>query len=193
MTHQLRSYDSYDSYVKHQKSKLYINRKSASENSSKMEQYVCQQFGAMDIWRSKPKTLCLGARLGGEVIAFKKLGADAIGIDLNPGDNNKHVIQGDFHDLKFEDQSFDILYSNSMDHVLYLDKFLDEACRVLKMGGLFILDIDGDPPAEWECLDVDLAMPEVLKDKRFNLQSESQNTTEIFQYRKFTTYILMLI
>ena len=36
--------------------------------------------------------LCVGARLGGEVRAFKSLGALAIGIDLNPGTLNMDVV-----------------------------------------------------------------------------------------------------
>jgi hypothetical protein len=38
------------------------------------------------------RVLCIGARLGGEVRAFKSLGALAVGIDLNPGGYNMDVI-----------------------------------------------------------------------------------------------------
>ena len=45
--------------------------------------------------------LCLAARIGTEVKAFLDLGCFAIGIDLNPGTDNRYVVHGDFHDLQF--------------------------------------------------------------------------------------------
>lgn len=47
------------------------------------------------------------ARLGGEVRAFKSLGAVAVGIDLEPGRGNMDVIHGDFHAVPFPTASFD--------------------------------------------------------------------------------------
>ena len=81
--------------------------------------------------------LCLGARLGGEVRAFKALGALAVGVDVEPGDGNMDVLVGDFEHLAFADASFDFAYSNVLDHVHDLRTFGSEACRVLKPGGMF--------------------------------------------------------
>ena len=51
----------------------------------------------------------VGARIGTEVKAFLDLGAVAIGIDLNPGENNRYVVYGDFHDLQFASGSIDVV------------------------------------------------------------------------------------
>ena len=81
--------------------------------------------------------LCLGARLGGEVRAFKGLGMIALGIDLNPGRSNMDVVAGDFHDIPFPDGAFDFSYSNVLDHVFDTARFAREVCRVMKPGGTF--------------------------------------------------------
>ena len=81
--------------------------------------------------------LCLGARLGGEVRAFKALGALAVGVDVEPGNGNMDVLVGDFEHLAFADASFDFAYSNVLDHVHDLRIFGSEVCRVLKPGGIF--------------------------------------------------------
>ncbi len=88
------------------------------------------------------KILCLAARLGDEVDAWRQLGhPEAIGIDINPGPDNPLVIVGDFHQLDFADASIDCVYCNSLDHAFDLDKIAGEVRRVLKPGALFVLDI----------------------------------------------------
>ena len=85
--------------------------------------------------------LCLGARLGGEVRAFKSLGAVAVGIDLEPGRGNMDVVFGDFHDVPFAADSFDYAYSNVLDHIYDLRRFGREVARVVKPGGLFFASL----------------------------------------------------
>lgn len=81
--------------------------------------------------------LCLGARLGGEVRAFKSLGALAIGVDFEPGQDSMDVLAGDFENLAFAEATFKYAYSNVLDHLHDLRRFASEACRVLKPGGTF--------------------------------------------------------
>lgn len=91
---------------------------------------------------SNSMVLCLAARLGDEVEAWRQLGhIQAIGIDLNPGPDNPYVVVGDFHDLQFASSSVDCVYCNSLDHAYDLDKIASEVRRVLKPGGLFVLDV----------------------------------------------------
>jgi SAM-dependent methyltransferase len=85
--------------------------------------------------------LCLGARLGTEVKAFLDHGCFAVGIDLNPGKSNYYVLRGDFHNLQFADRSVDVVFSNSVDHVFDLEKFVKEVVRVLKSGGLLVIEV----------------------------------------------------
>jgi SAM-dependent methyltransferase len=138
--------------------------------------------------KAEGRVLCLAARLGGEVRAFKRQGCDGIGIDLNPGDS-PDVIKGDVHKLPFG-QEFDYLYCNSIDHVLRLNDFFRECHRVLKPGGVFIMDVIHSKPGKYEVRD--------LRDDReiieeacmyFDLQKvESRNVRFGLVRGKMTTY-----
>lgn len=131
----IRKYKTYEDYIQHQKSKLDKKHDIIVNHDRQYEQIIYQRY--TDV--KDKKVLCLAARLGGEVRGFIRRGANAIGIDLNPGKDNPDVIQGDFHNIPFQDNTFDIVFCNSIDHVLYMDKFLSEARRVTK--DIFILEI----------------------------------------------------
>ena len=51
------------------------------------------------------------------------------------------MVFGDFHNLQFPNESFDIIYSNCIDHTYDLNKFVNEAKRVCKKDGLIIFDL----------------------------------------------------
>jgi len=89
--------------------------------------------------------LCLGARTGAEVKAFRKLGFFSIGIDLAFPKNSPYVVYGDFHNLDFPENSFDLIYSNTLDHVYNHEKFIKEVLRVLKKNGKMLFDIQKGP------------------------------------------------
>ena len=99
--------------------------------------------------------LCLAARLGTEVKSFIDLGCFAVGIDLNPGKENKYVVVGDFHDLQFADKSVDVVFSNSLDHAFDFTKLIKEIKRVLSPDGFLILELvkgesEGENPGDYE-------------------------------------------
>jgi SAM-dependent methyltransferase len=95
---------------------------------------------SMDIdWRGR-SVLCLAARIGTEVKAFLDVGAFAVGIDLNPGEANRYVLYGDFHALQFSDASIDFVFTNSLDHAFDLGRLSREAARVLKPGGMLLVE-----------------------------------------------------
>lgn len=143
-----RKYKNYDKYLKHQSKKFNIGI------SKKIKKFMPEFFDKQVISFVKRiskfkdrikgnKVLCLGARTGAEVVAFRKLNfKDTIGIDINPGKNNKYVIKGDFHKMDFEDNNFDIIYSNCIDHAWDLRKLSKEISRVLKKDGYLVLEID---------------------------------------------------
>lgn len=135
----------YQDYIDHQASKLEKMRGRIEAHDRQLEEHVFKTHEA------EGRVLCLAARLGGEVRAFKRMGCDAIGIDLNPG-GSPDVIEGDFHDIPFG-KEFDYLYTNSIDHVLKLSLFFSECRRVLKDGGVFILDLVHGTPGKYEVLD----------------------------------------
>jgi SAM-dependent methyltransferase len=140
-----RRYASYDDYVKHQVSKLSRERVYANL-TERYDERVADFRRHFELLTELPphaNVLCLAARLGHEVDAFISLGHFAIGIDLNPGQQNRYVVTGDFHHLVYADGSLDCVFTNSLDHAFDLPKIVAEVGRVLKPGGLFVAELFG--------------------------------------------------
>ena len=92
----------------------------------------------------------IGARLGGEVRAFQTLPhvTMAIGVDIEPGEKNEHVLYGDAHTLhQFKNASFGSAYCNVLDDVPWIDRFAAAAHRVLRPAGTLFIDL---PHQSWE-------------------------------------------
>ena len=85
--------------------------------------------------------LCLGARAGGEVRAFRSLGAFAVGVDPYPADGGDLVLKGSAQKLQFADSSTDVIFTNVVDHMPDLYAFAHEATRVLKPGGRILMEV----------------------------------------------------
>jgi SAM-dependent methyltransferase len=153
-TFQQRTYPTYEAYTEHQKSKLskLDLTKYNVEFSAALQERLGKVLGGFDRGRN---VLCLGARTGAECDAFIKLGHFPIGIDLNPGEGNRYVVVGDFHDLQYADGSVDIVYTNALDHAFDLEKIVKEVTRVLKDDGVFVAEIV-DPsvrgPGDYEAI-----------------------------------------
>lgn len=155
-------YKSYDDYVQHQRSKLSIRLDKIRRIDSLQRLEYTKYLTELDMFRGK-NVLCLGARLGGEVQAFRSAGALAIGIDLEPGEGNQYVLTGDFHNIQFGNHLFDYVFTNVLDHAFDLGALRSEICRVLKpRGGVFLVDYVAPDPARvkvakqgnvWESLD----------------------------------------
>jgi len=143
-----KEYNTYDDYVKDQ-----------TENNKNKESYlrkkVDRQYGEFlerfKHIKLKPfaKILCLGARFGGEVRAFRDLGYNALGVDLL-GDEKDLVVQGDWNNLPFEDDSYDAVYTNSIDHVSSLQDMVAEVKRVLRPNGIFITEMQRELAGNWQ-------------------------------------------
>ncbi|GIJ77681.1 Methyltransferase domain-containing protein [Micromonospora phaseoli] len=131
-----RRYRSYDSYLTHQRSKLALLDLTSYEQVFRP---ALAERLAGEEWAGR-SVLCLAARIGTEVKAFHDLGAFAVGIDLNPGPENRWVLPGDFHQLVFPAESVDAIYCNSFDHALDLKQTLSEIRRVLKRDGMLLVD-----------------------------------------------------
>lgn len=152
-----RSYASYGDYVDHQASKLAgITDRLARKEARDFADFL-QRFETCAPLHSLRSVLCLGARLGTEVKALHQLGYFAVGIDLNPGPDNSFVLSGDFHRIVFADGSIDAIYTNALDHAFDLAKILAEVRRLLRPGGIFIVDLvrgseEGSVPGDFEAL-----------------------------------------
>ncbi|HEX5436162.1 MAG TPA: class I SAM-dependent methyltransferase [Gemmatimonadaceae bacterium] len=138
-----REYRSYDAYVAHQKRKLsHMKKDVLLEYDVRYREALRARLVEMHDLRPGTNVLCLAARLGTEVKAFLDLGCFAVGIDLNPGDDNRYVVVGDFHALQFASGSVDAVFTNSLDHAFDLEKIFAEVRRVLKPGGQFIVEMN---------------------------------------------------
>jgi SAM-dependent methyltransferase len=139
-----RSYQKYDDYLKHQKSKLTIKGKEyLFDYDRSFHKDLLLRLDELEkhVHFKGKNVLCLAARIGTEVRSFIDKGSFAIGIDLNPGSENKYVLYGDFHNIQFPSSSIDIIYTNSFDHVFDKDKIIQEIIRLLKNDGYLILEL----------------------------------------------------
>lgn len=141
----VKQYNQYEDYIAHQKSKADHGSDLNKRLLNELWGPDCEGFRKNfekynEVLKTECKNaLCLGARTGQEVHVLKELGLDAIGIDLV--DNPPLVIEGDVHDLKFADSSYDFIFSNIFDHVLYPEKFIKEVERVIKPNGYVLLHL----------------------------------------------------
>lgn len=136
-----RSYKNYKDYVKFQLEKTSDKdrqKKWLNEEWRLKINIFKQVFNEIEIIKNCKNCLCLGSRTGQEVVAFKELGIDdTIGIDLH--EFKPYTIKGDIHNISFDDNYFDLEFSNILDHSIYPEKFINEINRTLKPGGYFIL------------------------------------------------------
>jgi SAM-dependent methyltransferase len=137
-----REYPDYDSYLEHQSLKLdALRAKSIEGHDRRFHAALAERLARCPLALEGKSVLCLAARVGTEVRAFIDRGAFAVGIDLNPGRDNRWVVVGDFHALQFADASVDVVYTNSLDHVYDIERVLTEVRRVLKPGGTFLVEV----------------------------------------------------
>lgn len=147
-------YKKYKEYLKFQKEKT-LDPKRIKKWLN--EEWEIKYSGFKEIFErnnqflfDKSNAICLGARTGQEVKALIDLGINAIGIDLVPFP--PYTIEGDIHNLKLPQSSFDFVFTNIFDHSLYPDKFCSEMERVCQSEGVIILHlqlgIDGDKYSE---------------------------------------------
>lgn len=153
-----RSYTDYKEYLIHQSEKLNKKYDQIRDYDQDYEKIIKERYSGMYAFQGK-SVLCLAARLGGEVRGFKFLGALAIGIDIEPGPGNEHVLHGDFHNLSFPDGAFDFVFTNAVDHVFDLEQFLKEAGRVIKPEGIFLAELSQEKAGEYESIDTENLEP----------------------------------
>jgi len=139
-----REYESYEEYKTHQMKKtsrkgLRAKLKRRFNRRVKVFQKRFSFLKKKGYFLEGQKVICLGSRMGEEVQAFKNFELDAIGVDLIP--RLPLVIEADFNHLPFEDNTFDLVHSNSFDHAFDANLFFESVERVLKVGGHLVLDV----------------------------------------------------
>jgi len=137
-----KKYKSYSDYLKHQESKLVeIIDGWLPEYDIRYRVELRERLKKQKIVKPRMSVLCLAARVGTEVKSFLDLGCFAVGLDINPGEKNKYVVYGDFHDIQYVSNSADIIFTNSLDHTFDINQLIKEIKRVLKPKGFLILEI----------------------------------------------------
>lgn len=147
-----RPFDTYDEYVYKQGGKARGRREHLLAHLEKNTESFARTFRKATPYLKAGSILCLGARTGAESIGAVQSGfAGSVGIDLHPV--GPTVLQGDWHDLQFADRSFANVYSNSLDHCLYLDRLATGVKRVLMPGGRFYVmasNREGQTLEQWQ-------------------------------------------
>lgn len=144
---QTHKYKNYNDYVKFQLKKTSDKKRQqkwlGTEWRPKIDIFKNIFNDNLEIIKKCNKCLCLGSRTGQEVVAFKELGLeDTIGIDLH--EFKPYTVKGDIHNLNFENNVYDLQFSNILDHSIYPEKFVSEIERTLKPKGHFILHFQFD-------------------------------------------------
>ncbi|GKV43526.1 hypothetical protein SLEP1_g50807 [Rubroshorea leprosula] len=141
-----RGYTSYDSYIQRQLNKTLNPKLRQIWKTRDWDRKVLVFSSFFQVLKSEKllsnasRSLCIGARVGQEVEALKRVGvADSVGIDLVPCP--PLVIKGDFHNQPFRNDTFDFEFSNVFDHALYPQRFVAEIERTLKPGGICVLQV----------------------------------------------------
>ena len=139
-----RRYQSYDEYLNHQKRRPKPTDDDMSLRYPGRVNFFIEEFSTViDSQKDHAKSvLCLGARDGAEVAAFRHYGMLAVGMDISFQNQNQYVHYGDFHDIPYPDNIFDYVYTNTLNHSLKPERGIEEARRVLKLEvGILIIDL----------------------------------------------------
>ena len=135
-----RDYKNYEVYLNHQKSKFKRMESRLETSFDRRFKEFHEGFNKFNL-KNKSTILCLGSRDGAEVKAFRELGYLAIGIDLTFPKNNCFTHFGDFQNIPYPKNVFDLAYTNCFDHIQSPKIFLKEIRRILDKNGLFVADL----------------------------------------------------
>lgn len=122
--------------------RLQLRRTLSKKNSITSNRYVYlidRLIERVDI--SNLKVLCIGCRSVEEINYFRSVGVkEVLGIDLFS--ESEKIIIMDMHNMTFEDNSFDIIFSShSLEHARDYKKAISEFIRVAKDGAIFIIEV----------------------------------------------------
>ena len=133
-------YNSYDDYVKHQvkANKKKLNNVWVQEDTIKL---ICDKL--IRLKNELDYGLCHGTRRGVEQALFNKyLGGKVIGTEISDtAIYFPNTIKWDFHNIKEEwINSFDYIYTNSLDHAYDPRKALRSWLSCLKENGVMVIE-----------------------------------------------------
>ncbi|KAK7369284.1 hypothetical protein VNO80_11320 [Phaseolus coccineus] len=139
-------YSSYDAYIQRQLNKTLNPRLRKIWTTRDWDRKIpvfarfFEDLKEKKLLHKGSKALCVGARVGQEVEALRRVGVrDSMGMDLVP--YPPLVVKGDFHNQPFDNGTFDFEFSNVFDHALYPERFVAEIERTLKPNGVCVLHV----------------------------------------------------
>lgn len=152
----VRQYRTYDQYLAHQASKWWWYRRHLVKKWPDRSAMYQARFKT---WAKPGLTiLCLGARDGVEVAAFRAHQCLAIGIDLAYPKLTPYVVYGDMHGVArdWPAHSFDVVYTNCLDHAHAIGQVARQVRRLLKPEGFWWVDTytHGQPGGAYEARDL---------------------------------------
>lgn len=131
-----RTFTDYEHYIHKQGGKARTRADFLLKHLPKNTQSFTKVFRRAAMHLAPGPVLCLGARSGAESLGAVAAGfPGSVGIDLHPV--GPTVLRGDWHELDFPSASFANVYTNSLDHCLYLDRLASEVRRILQKQGRF--------------------------------------------------------
>ena len=139
----INKYKNYDEYINFQKQKSTnpnnIDKWMNDESAIKTEGFS-EIFNRNHFWLNKKKNaICLGSRTGQEVKVLLDKGINAIGVDIVPFP--PYTDLGDIHNLKYKSKTFDLIFTNIMDHSINPEKFCQEMERIAISGAIIIINL----------------------------------------------------
>lgn len=138
----------YQNYLETQLNRTIKKRDQILPNRAKILIDKTAEFTAL----KQSDILCIGCRNTSEIDYFRQKGAKSvIGIDLFS--ESPDVMVMDMHQLTFEDNSFDLVYSShSLEHSYNHKKVIHEIVRVLRPHGTVVVEV----PVRFEARGADL-------------------------------------
>jgi SAM-dependent methyltransferase len=138
----VKTYKTYKEYIYNQMEKT--SRPETREMCEKIRKERIDEFYKMfkktlKFVNDTNYALCIGARYGEESEAAKKIFDKVEAIDLV--ECPPLVKIGDMHNLEFPNKTFDLVYTNSLDHSFNPHRVIEECYRVLKPKGILVVDI----------------------------------------------------
>lgn len=131
----------YKEYLKVQLERSKSKYDIKSELEEKRKEYFINLVSSQVNPKNITDTLVIGCRNSRELDLLREKGLKkVIGIDLYSYDKQIKVM--DMHNLKFRDNSFDLIYcSHALEHAYAYDKVISEMIRVLKNQGIIAIEV----------------------------------------------------
>ena len=131
----------YDRYVYEQLEETLRKKKLLGERRLGVIELIDMLGSKLDL--KGQRVLCVGCRNTDEMRYFRKRGAgEVVGVDLFS--DHPDITLMDMHDLKFPEDRFNVVYSrHSFEHAYDKAKAAREFVRVLKDGGVVVIEVPG--------------------------------------------------